>query len=139
MLAALPITVIVTVPGAAALPAVIVSVEVVTPGASDGALKRAVTPVGIPVGCSDTGPLKPPVRVTVAVTVPLLPRATVSALRDSVIVYPGVVVPGSVPPSPPHARIDTAPARIHVCRLNRANDCLVSWEVMVVGCVCDAK
>jgi hypothetical protein len=73
---AFPTTVIVAGPSTAVALAVKVSVLVVTPAASDAGLNKAVTPLGIPVGCKLTGPVKEPVRVIVNVSVLLLPRAT---------------------------------------------------------------
>jgi hypothetical protein len=68
------VTVTFTVPAAAVLLAVNVSVELPLPGAaSEAGLKLAVTPEGNPDTENETAELKPPVTVAEIVELPELP------------------------------------------------------------------
>lgn len=70
------VPVIVTVTGPPVV-AVLLAVKVSTLAlVEDAGLKEAVTPLGIPVAVKVTLPVKPPVSVTVMVSVPLLPCLT---------------------------------------------------------------
>ncbi len=72
---------------AAVVPTVIVTVEVPEPGALiDVRLKLTVTPEGWPEAESEIEELNDPETAVVTVDVPLLPRATDTAVGDAEIV-----------------------------------------------------
>lgn len=73
----------------------------------------AVTPAGSPSTLTSTAPVKLPVRVTVALIVPVAPCSIVSVVAESETVKPGGVTGGFVvPPSPPPPQAATTNAVI---------------------------
>jgi hypothetical protein len=103
-----PVTVIVAAPSAAALDTE--RVRTLLAPVAGFVLKFAVTPAGNPLALNVTPPVKPPLRVTVIVLVPLAPRATVrlvglaesakSGVCASLTVRPTGVVRVRPPPVP---------------------------------------
>ena len=95
VLPAVPVTVIVKVPGVTVDPTAIVMVEVPLPVIEVG-LKLTVTPLGWPLALKTTAVLKPPVTVLVMVDVPDAPCATETEVGLAERLNPEVVpVPAS--------------------------------------------
>ena len=80
----------------------------------------AVMPEGSPSTLTSTAPEKLPVRVTVALIVPVAPCSIVSVVAESETVKPGGVTGGFVvPPSPPPPQAATRNAASACARIRR--------------------
>src|SRR5580700_2763079 len=90
MLPAVPVTLMLYVPGAVDGPTVIVMVEVPAPVIEVG-LKPTVTPAGWPVADKAMAALNPPVTELVIVEVPALPCATETEAGEAERLKPGVL------------------------------------------------
>src|SRR5580700_3899786 len=90
MLPAVPVTLMLYVPGAVDGPTVIVMVEVPVPVIELG-LKPTVTPAGWPAADKETAWLKPFVTVLVIVDVPELPCISTTVVGEAVRPKPGAL------------------------------------------------
>src|SRR5215510_9439046 len=94
-----PVTVTVAAPRVAALVAVNVNTLLVPVAGFEP--KLALTPLGNPLALKVTPPVKPPVRVTVIVLVPLAPRVTVRLAGFGESVKSGLETPLGSPKMTP--------------------------------------
>src|SRR5262245_44312348 len=132
-----PVTVTVAAPSVAAPEAVNVNTLLVP--VAEAGLKLALTPLGNPLALKATAPVKPLVRVTVIVLVPLAPRLTVRLVGEAASERSGVggwatvrrivVVRAIVPPVPVTVTVATP----NVAALEAAKVSVALFPVVEVG------